>query len=319
MRLVGAKKTWALLLAVVGVLLVLAAPAAAEVRGGSASSPANPGIAGEADILSAAATYDSTAGTVTFTITTREAPGSTGVILLGAGLGVETAEGCDYPVVEIASLSNQASAVGLFVEREEEFEEGLTAEKAQKSVLGTTTTLTFTSSRILGKPFDCAEIFTIDEEAEESEEEETLDEVDFALSPVQTPPPSNPNPPSTSTPSTPTTTSPPAPAPKPALAFGKSKTVKAKPGKWTQVKVQMSNPGTGATGPVALKVKAPKGVKLKPGSGKVNAPALQAGKSETVTFKVELTEKAKAESKLSLAATSGALSATGSVVVKSAG
>lgn len=322
MRLARRHKLWGLLTATIAALLVVAAPAAAEVRTGSATSPADPGIPGEADILSGGATYDTSTGTLTVTFTTREAPGTSGVILAGGGVGVESGEECGYPLDAAAAVSNEPFAQGLFLESEEEFEEGVTPELGQKSVSGYTTTLTFTSSRRPARPFDCAYIETVGI-AEEGEE---LDEVTFPVSAVEMPPPTNTNEPPPSNPG-PSPTPPPAsgetapakPTPAPALAFGKSKAVKAKPGKWTKVKVQLSNPGTGATGPVALKVKAPVGVKLKPGSGKLSAPALGPGKSETVTFKVKLTEKAKAKSKLSLTATSGSLSAKVSVVVKRQG
>jgi hypothetical protein len=319
MRLAGAKRTWASVLAVLGALLVLAAPAAAEVRSGSATSPEDPSLPGEVDILSGGASYDTSTGTLTLTITTREAPGSSGVTLVGGGMGVEGGGDCGYPVVAAAAASNQPSGTGLFVESEGEFNEGVPTGPVQKSVSGNTTTLTFTSSRRPSQPFNCA---FIEVSGPEVEEEEQYDELEFPVNVVETPPPTNTNPPSSTPPATddnaPATPKP-APTPTSALTFGKSKTVKAKPGQWTKVTVQLSNPGTGSTGAVALKVKAPAGVKLKPGSGKVTAPALGAGKSETVTFKVELTEKAKAKSKLSLTATSGALSAKGSVTVKRQG
>jgi hypothetical protein len=67
-------KVWATLLAVAAAVLVFAAPAAAEVRTGHANAPEFDAEPGEADIVAASASYDTSTGAVTFTVQTRDAP-----------------------------------------------------------------------------------------------------------------------------------------------------------------------------------------------------------------------------------------------------
>jgi hypothetical protein len=67
-----------LLLAALIAALAFAAVASAEIKIGEGTSPADPSLEdGEADLLKATATYDSTTGAASFEITTREAPEST--------------------------------------------------------------------------------------------------------------------------------------------------------------------------------------------------------------------------------------------------
>ncbi len=66
-------------------------------------------------------------------------------------------------------------------------------------------------------------------------------------------------------------------------------------------------------------MKAPKGVELKPGSGKVRLAPLRPGKAETAIFKVEPARRAKSKSTLALTATAPGLSARGTLVVKRVG
>jgi uncharacterized membrane protein len=112
---------------------------------------------------------------------------------------------------------------------------------------------------------------------------------------------------------------PPAPTPTAAFSLAKIKPLKAKEGKWTKVNVKVTNTGDAAAGPIAIKAKAPKGVVLQPASGSLKLPALLAGQSWTVTFRVKLTSKAKKSSTIALTTSSGAISAAGSFVVKRAG
>jgi hypothetical protein len=296
-------KVSALLLGVVAALLLLASPAAAEVRTGQGTSPPDGSIPGEADILSGNASYDSSTGTVNISLVTREVPGSHEVLAMGASLGVQSSF-CAYPSMTFGALTNSTDARWFAAESEAELvrlnEEGkLVTEPAAKGGVGTTTTtFSVTSPRLVGKPYNCAEI-EIHHIVEG--QDVVYDELTFPIAAPAPPPPPPPTPPT------------PAPA---ALTIGASKPVKARVGKWTKVNVQIANPGGITTGAIGLNVKAPAGIKLKPGTGKVGAPALAPGATETVSFKVKPTRKAKGKSTLKLSAASGGLGATGAVVVK---
>src|ERR1700749_1715952 len=66
----------ALFITALTALLVLAPVAAAETKFGEGTSPEDPLVGGEADLLKATATYESATGTGTFELTMREAAGS---------------------------------------------------------------------------------------------------------------------------------------------------------------------------------------------------------------------------------------------------
>jgi hypothetical protein len=78
--------------------------------------------------------------------------------------------------------------------------------------------------------------------------------------------------------------------------------------------VKVTNTGGTATIPGSLRLRGPKGVIVK--SGRQKLPVLLPGGSWTVSYKVELTETAKAKSTLSLTATGGGVTGKGSLVVK---
>jgi hypothetical protein len=118
----------------------------------------------------------------------------------------------------------------------------------------------------------------------------------------------------------------PAPAPSaapatspalPVLAIARSKPVKLKVGRLKTVRIKLTNTGTAASGPGALRVKAPAGIIVKPERQQV--PILVPGGSWTVTVRIELTAKAKKRSVISLTGTAPGLRATGSFVVKLTG
>jgi hypothetical protein len=293
--------------------LAFAATAAAETRAGEASSPVNDEISGKADILAATARYDSTAGTVSFTVTTREAPGASEELEMVGLLGRPKEGVCNVNLTQITLPAMEIIAPGLsplapeapppsWIELSEEGKIGGFG-PAKKSLNGTTTTLSAKSDELLvNKPFTCAVVATA-KPGSEKVPSELLDELSFPLNVLPAPP---------------TTPTPSGPAPG-ALSLAKSKPLKLKSGKWTKVKVKLSNPGGTAVGPVAIKAKAPVGVVLKPGSGQLKLPALLGGQTWTVTLEVKLTEKAKPKSTISLTGTAAGLTAQGSVVVKPTG
>lgn len=299
-------------------VLAFAATASAETRAGEATSPENPAISGKADILKATASYD-TSGAITFGITTREALGEKDELNVAGVLGRPAEATCDLsesilqitpPIVEVSAQGANASfpevrSPPTWIEITEAGEIGGLG-RASRTVDGTTTTLKASSSELTDKPFSCAVVAittpgTVGTPEEPGEAPVTLDEVGFLLNTLPTPP-------------APPAPQPPAPA---ALGFTTPKPVTAKTGRWTKVKVKVANVGGTTVGPIAFKAKAPAGVIVKPGSPKL--PALLGGQTWTVNLQVKLTAKAKSKSTITLTGTSGALTATGSVVVKSAG
>lgn len=307
-----------LLLALVAVL-AFTATAAAETKIGEGSSPENTSLSGEADLLKANANYESTTGAVTFNVTTRAAIDSTpegerpGVSFMEA---LFTFNGtCDqtgfqeatenpgaftpYPIYEIETGNNPepgGSGEAIWFTLKEAPKEGSGPETygaASKVVSGTTLTTTATTSTAIGNHYNCVLI-----------ESNGGSQGDILVFPL------------TTKPEPPAVVAPAPPAPTAAFSLAKIKTLKAKEGKWTKVNVKVTNTGNAAAGPIAIKAKAPKGVVLQPASGSLKLPALLAGQSWTVTFRVKLTSKAKKSSKISLTTSSGAISAASSFAIK---
>ncbi|HEY4703019.1 MAG TPA: hypothetical protein VIH64_14080, partial [Streptosporangiaceae bacterium] len=109
----------------------------------------------------------------------------------------------------------------------------------------------------------------------------------------------------------------PAPAPLPApavLSVAKPKPLKVKAKTWKTVHVKVSNTGATATTQGSLRVKAAKGVMVKPEVQKL--PVLIPGATYTLSVRVQLTETAKPTSKLPVTVTAPGVSGTGSIVLK---
>jgi hypothetical protein len=336
-----------LVFAAMAATLVFAAGAAAETKIGEGTSPEQPALPGEADLLKASAEYDLATGSATVAITTRQALESTPeekrpfVQYIAAFVTVnfpctKTAfeeeskketegEGApfDFPLFEMLSFNRsveappgvaEAPAYGLLVSSLKEEEKGPNPADfvpGTRMIDGTTATINVTTPKAANQSFNCVEVG-----AENFEGGEEPDFLVFGLTTKPEPPPEQP-----ATPAQPAQNTPPPakPAPAPgALSFGKAaKPLRLKVGAWKSVKVKVTNTGGSPVGQGALQVRAPKGVLVKPGRQKL--PALQPGDSWTVTYRVKLTAKAKAKSKLSLTATSGALSTKGAQVLKRAG
>ncbi|HVV91844.1 MAG TPA: hypothetical protein VHD15_00350, partial [Hyphomicrobiales bacterium] len=270
--------------------LVLAASAAAEVRSGSATDGTEPErIPGSIDITAVSASYD-TGGSVNLTVTTVAPAPETEEFVLTARLGVLSGGECVEPLAALlGTYERPAVAVWAFNEGEG---------TASESFSGDTTTLAASSSALANQPFNCVEpaIYEIVEGA--GGKAELGEVVEGLTAPIQlVGPPPAPAP-------TPAPTPPPAPAPTPApkanLTFP-SKTVTVHRNAWKKVTVKVTNTGDAAAGKVALKVGKAKGVAIKPKSGKLKLKSIAAGKSKVASFKVRLTKKAKARSKLALA------------------
>jgi hypothetical protein len=330
-----------ILIAALAATLLFAATAAAETKIGEGTSPEEPGLAGEADLLKVSGEYDSATGSATFALTTREAQESTseakpptvqylvGLVNLNfpctrQSFEAESKKAAEegkqivpFPIYEIVSSNKPmtlgppsvpvAPAFGAFITSQKEAEGGFAPGNVvagTKVVSGTTATIGATLAIAANQPFNCAEVI--------AQNFGGGAEPDVMLFPLTT----KPEPPPVQTPNP----APPAPAPAPAPAPGAfsiakaKKPLKLKVGKWTTVKVKVTNTGGVATAPGSLQLKAPKGVVVKSAHQKL--PVLLPGGSWTVSYKVELTEKAKATSTLALTASGGGLIGKSSFVVK---
>ncbi len=330
-----------ILLAALAATLLFAATAAAEVKIGEGTSPEQAALPGEADLLKGSLEYDSATGRATLGVTTRQAQETTPLAerpeiqYIAALINVDftcTREGFEaaskkaqeekkelkptYPIYELYSANKpfsepppgqpQAQAYGAFIASEKEMESGPTPENfvaGTKVLSGTTATAAATFAKAANQPFNCAEVV-----AENFSGGGEPDVIFFPLTtkpepPVQAPAPAPPAPPA-----------PPVPAPG-FFSFAKAKKpLKLEVGKWKTVKVKVTNTGATTTASGSLRLTARKGVLVK--SGRQKLPVLPPGESWTVSFKVELTEKAKPKSTLSLIATAGAVTNNGSLVLK---
>ncbi len=301
--------------------LSLAPTAAAEVRTGEGSSPVNESLPGEADLLHARASYDSRTGTVVFDLTAREAPMPEPKFLPRAVL-FTVKDACDASVPGSSEPLLPTLSIGRAYEEVEArwivgwggadaagepFKPGT----GSWSLEGTTGTLAATVEPAVGQPYNCALV----ELAAPSDHLLQSGEYVFiplsAPKPVEPVKPIEPAPPADPVVKTVTVTPPPPAAGK--LAFAKTKALSAKSGKWTKAGIKVTNSGGTAVGPVAIKAKAPVGVKIEPGQMKV--PALLPGQTWTVGFRVKLTAAAKPSSTIGLTATGPGLTASGSLVL----
>lgn len=297
-------------------VLALVPTAAAEVRVGEATTQVNPSLNPEADVVAAKVEYDSATGSQTFAVTTVAAP-SPGTEAkpseLQMAAGLVTTDTCSYLAFNTPAFpmfafeyrySEEVPAVWHVIE-------GINAEPelsesgvAAKSTVGTTTTLSATAPKAVNRPFNCAVAYVNDPSWTRIPE--------MLIFPIAVPPPPPPATPPAPTPSQ--APAPAAPQPAAALSIVKAKALMLKPGKWKAVRIKVANTGGAATVPGSLRLKAPRGVLVKPERQKL--PVLSAGGSWTVTAKVQLTAKARKKSTVTVTAAAGSVTAKGSLVLK---
>lgn len=296
-----------LLLGALAALLMFAATAAAETRTGESASPAQIGgtSSPEATLVKASASYETTGGSIGFSVTTAAEPrteqgGHPSTAKMEAGL--LSAPECTLPALvsqhftfPVFFIVNQYKEPTAEAELLESSSSGGPLGAAAKTVSGTNTTLSFASSAMANRSFNCALVTTTEGGAQS-----------YLVFPISAPP---------SPPASPVSPAPPTPAPAAALSIGKLKPLKLAPGKWETVRVKVTNTGGTATGQGSLRVKAPKGVLVKPERQKL--PVLGPGASWTVSVRVQLTEKAGPKSTLSLTGTASGVSGKASVVIES--
>lgn len=299
--------------------LALAATASAEILVGEATAPVNPAVKPEADITAAKVEYDSSTGSQTFAVTTLlpPSPGTVaepnGMMMVaglaspavcnGAALGTSAYPSFNVqysyvqPNVAIWSILESAGSEPKFPE---------TAGQAELSTSAATTTFVATAPKAANRPFSCALAGVLNNLTPEGE---------FLVFPIAAPPP--PTPPTATTP-TPTQTQTPTPTPshpaRVALSIAKPKPLKLKAGKWKTVRIKIANTGGTTTASGSLRLKAPRGVLVRPKKQKL--PMLEAGASWTIAAKVQLTAKAKKKSTVTVTAAAGGVTAKGSFVLK---
>ena len=315
------------LLLALAAVLVFAATASAETRAGESTTVATDQTpTPEATILKASASYE-TSGNATFEVTASGPPsaGSEGEIWAA----LVTSSDCQAPL-DRSSLIN-----ALFVEATPPIllirgkmaiagAVGITGSlfeakpaTATKSVSGTTTTFTGTSNVIANREFNCAIVGASDGEEFQVGEGEGRGS-SFVAIPLVTqaePPPPPVSGPSPSSGGSQASTPPVAAAPvPPVLSIGRPKPLTLRSGKWRSVSIKVTNTGAGTSAAGSLRLKAPKGVLAKP--ERQQLPALAAGRTFTVSFRVQLTSKAKKKSIVSLTASVPGASAATSLGLK---
>lgn len=287
-----------------GLSFLFAASAAAEVRSGSGTDPVDGYLPGGLDLLSVSADYDTSAGTITARLSTRDAPEVEPEAGLAIGLGTLQNGACEGPFALVLGFDEEDP----FAAWEFAGSQGT----AQMGISGTTTTLSVTAPVLASQSFNCAKAFSVLLFEGKAGFLDAAAPIQLVGPPPPPPPPSDPAPPAP--------TPAPAPAPKVArvakLAFP-SKAITLHRNAWKKVKVKITNTGNAAAAKVFLKIGKAKGIVVKPKSGKLKLRSIAAGKSRVASFKVRLTKKAKATSKLPLAvAGAKGVKASGSLTIK---
>jgi hypothetical protein len=311
----------AILLAALAALLVFAAAASAETRTGESSTALGLGSpTPEITLVNASASYETGTGSTVFKMTTAGAPDPAGEGMVLAALTTsQTCTASADPQALLTALLGGPPPLFLVVNEYSSpvalgIAGSLTAPQqllVTKSVLGMTTTLSVTSAAVANAGFNCAIVAASIEEEVREGEVGSGGIGTFMAFPISAPPAVSPAPAATPAPS-----ASPAPAPAPAppvLSIGKLKPVTLKAGKSKSIKVKVTNTGATGTGAGSLRVKPPKGVIVKP--ERQQLPVLAPGKSWSVTVRVQLTAKAKKQSKLSLTAAASGVTASGSLAV----
>lgn len=337
----------ALLIAAFAAILVFAATASAETLTGESTTVLSEGILPpDATIVKAGASYDTTAGSIHLNITTAAEPQVTPKIAT-AGLFLKVPGECAYSpevleagllsggkVVLLASKYSEPTVEAVELNPSElfggggsplgggepSFGGGESVALGTRTVAGTTAAISVTSPFLVEGTYNCAILINTEEGEETKKEKEENEAKEAAGEPVTTKIngadivaiplkalPAPPAPPAASPAPTPT----PAPA---ALSITKPKPLKLKAGKSKTVKLKVTNTGATASAQGTLRLKPVKGIVVKPETQKV--PPLAPGASWTVSFRVQVTKKAKASSTLSLIGTAAGVGAKGSLVVK---
>lgn len=322
------------LIAALAALLVFAATAAAEVRTGEGSAVISEGTAPpppEAAVVKGTASYDTSSGETVIDAITAAEPQAlnehgeenkavtmlTGLFQSGgecsSGIGTVAALTIAPEALIVSGPYGSPISLGILGSIEtfgtNPKLEGVPLVVVGKTVAGTKTTFSASSSLLAGKGFNCAFILT--EATEEfAPHAQTGDFMAFPITGPPAPPAPSAAAASTPPPSTPAA----APA---ALAIAGGKPLTLRTGKWKTVEVKVTNTGGTATAPGTLRVKGAKGVQFKPASQKL--PALSPGASWTVPVRVQLTDKAKKTSTLTLSGLASGVSAKASLVLKLAG
>jgi hypothetical protein len=312
----------ALLIAALAALLVFAATAsaAAETLTGESTTASTEGApSGETLLVKSTALYETATGHAVISFTTAAPPSPLGTGYFYGGfstLGCTSTPPSPFTVDTVLIAVDSGPSVLLFqTELKNPTALAYGGNKAapvelpvEKTVSGATTTLSVTSASLVEAGFKCALIF------EGGQSGSRLMTVPITAAPP--PPPPAPDPVATPV-AAPGSTPAPAPAPLPAptkLSLVTPKPLKLAVGKSKMVDIKVSNTGATATAKGTLKLKAAKGVLVKPEIQRL--PVLTPGETFTVSVRVQLTEKAKPTSKLPVTVTAPGVSATGSIVLK---
>jgi hypothetical protein len=327
---VGRGRALGILIAVLATVLGSASTASAETRIGESTSPLTVGHPfPEAKLVKSTASFD-TDGILNLAVETLEPPletigsGEPGepndttlqADAFHAGAGGCTVEAIFPPGAHGGTLSPPAA--GVFSKYSEPTALGtlllgegapIVLGDAGKVVSGATTSFSISSPEIANLPLDCVVAAVTGPETEGG----PLTTLSAMVFPIAVPPPASPVP--TPTPSSPPAASsgPTAPPTAPALSIARPKPLKLALEEWKTVKVKVINTGTGDSRSGSLRVRAPKGVAVKP--ERQQLPALAPGTSWTGSFRVKLTEEAKKKA-LALTASASGVTGTARLVLK---
>jgi hypothetical protein len=298
----------ALLIAALAALLVFAATAAAETRTGESTTASIVGVPSpEALLVKSTASFETATGSAVISFTTAAPPNPANPTEMIGGFSTTecsstppssfTQESVTVPLIASSPI------LAIFTGSSEPLAAGFTGSisvqvtlPVAKSVSGATTTLSVASASFIEAGYKCALVLV-----------EGKTGASLMTVPIKGPPP--PPPPA------PVVAPVPAPLPAPAvLSVAKPKPLKVKAKTWKTVHVKVSNAGAAATTQGSLRVKAAKGVMVKPEVQKL--PVLIPGATYTLSVRVQLTESAKPTSKLPVIVTAPGVSGTGSIVLK---
>lgn len=315
----------------VAIALLGAAPAGAEVRTGSGSDPVDAAQVAARDLVGVTASYDDRTGTVTATVTLREAPSAGENAFAAVSLKSPAADGSctGRPAMTITGMTDPAITGGFWFETEDEHPNG--PGTPLKSGDGATVTLTATDLSLRGRSYRCGTA-QLSQSDDPTVIYDTLD-TPLALR-VRTDPRPAPDP-------GPGTTPGPGAAPPGALGTTGASGAQspdltsrytldvvraarlhlsvvtapvARHGRWLTARIRVSNTGGMTARRVRLTVRAPRGVQILRRTFVVSS--LASGRHRTVTLRLRLGRRAAAAPRLRLVVTAkGVPRATGTLRV----
>ncbi|MDQ8046371.1 MAG: hypothetical protein AAGC46_16040 [Solirubrobacteraceae bacterium] len=293
-----------LLPAVLACVVVLATPVAANaaVASGGADDAVSDQATGGRDIVHVDAAFDGAAGSLTATVTFREAPSATANAFLGIIAAPPNSTGtCDTSgaFTVLGTALDPATTTALW-----QPSTATTSQPAVRSASGNAITIAVTDPSLVGVDRRCIRVST----SADGSSSTTYDRLDADLvlstpAPTPTPAPA----PAPTPPPTPAPTPAPTPKPKPApvLAVTVKPLAEVKRGRWRAATVKVRNAGSASAKKVSLKLGTlPKGVTVSPARKTWSIGTLKKTTSRSFHLRLKASAKAKASSSVEFTASS---------------